>query len=329
MNDGRDLEQVVARIEQILAPSGVQVESRDVVVSEDGTTEAELDIVLRGMVGSSAINWLVECRDRPSSGPAPASWIEQLVGRRDRFNFDKVIAVSTTGFSSPAVRYAQEKGIHIRAVTRLEDISDDLFVQNLRWVLFRLEITGECVFRVAESGQEFSFSPENIPLVRLVEVDEESCSLKELIWRFWSHAVAWETDWSSTMFEWVAPNRQYLLAFDHDEEMAADKVSCSIQVDHQIIDAAVPLISLYEEGDREIGRESLFRLPTDDGDIVVRLNGVFDHNTARWMLTIRYPEEIPQNYADHVMIIRPEGFDTGTSQFPLNTLCFTALKSVD
>jgi hypothetical protein len=40
-----------------------------------------------------------------------------LVGRRERFKFDKVTAVSTTGFSGGAKLFAAEKGIELRRVT--------------------------------------------------------------------------------------------------------------------------------------------------------------------------------------------------------------------
>ena len=85
----------------------------------------EFDIVITGNLGSGSVKWLIECRDRPSDGSAPASWIEQLVGRRDRFNFTQVTAVSTTGFAKPAVDFACAKGIELRTVECLapEDVA--------------------------------------------------------------------------------------------------------------------------------------------------------------------------------------------------------------
>ena len=88
---------------------------------EDGTSIAEFDIEIRGKVGSTNFFWLIECRDRPGDGPAPSAWIEQLVGRRDRFGFNKVTAVSTTGFAPGAVKYAKESGIELREVKELSE----------------------------------------------------------------------------------------------------------------------------------------------------------------------------------------------------------------
>src|SRR5882757_5065123 len=99
---GRDLEDLVALIERFHLPAGLEVTTNAHIYDEHGVQIAEFDIQVKGKVGTTDIAWLVECRDRPSEGPAPGSWIEQLIGRRARFKYDKVTAVSTTGFSVSA-----------------------------------------------------------------------------------------------------------------------------------------------------------------------------------------------------------------------------------
>ena len=94
-NPGRALEDLVKRFEDSLAPSGFKVTTRERVYNEKGEQIAELDVLITG----EGKRWLIECRDRPSEGPAPVAWIEQLVGRRRRLGFDRVFAISTTGFS--------------------------------------------------------------------------------------------------------------------------------------------------------------------------------------------------------------------------------------
>jgi len=117
-NDGKSLESLVSMIERYLAPSGFTVETRKQVY-ENGVQVAELDIIITGKVGTSTFRGLIECRDRPSEGSAPASWIEQLVGRRDRFNLSSVMAVSTTGFAPGATSYAADAGIELRTLDGL------------------------------------------------------------------------------------------------------------------------------------------------------------------------------------------------------------------
>ncbi len=124
-NDGKQLEGLVAFVEEVLLPQGFEIKTNERVY-EDGVQIAELDIQAKGKLGTTEIAWLIECRDRPSEGPAPNSWIEQLVGRRSRFGFNKVTAVSTTGFAEGAIKYAQKEGIELRVVQSLasEEFAD-------------------------------------------------------------------------------------------------------------------------------------------------------------------------------------------------------------
>lgn len=118
-NDGSQLEAIVAFVERTLVPQGFDVKTNQRVYNDEGIQIAEFDVEVRGKIGTTAIAWLIECRDRPGSGPAPGSWIEQLVGRRARFGFNKVTAVSTTGFAAGAVEFARPQGIELREVASL------------------------------------------------------------------------------------------------------------------------------------------------------------------------------------------------------------------
>jgi len=125
-NTGQDLENVIGHIERACLPLGFNISNRKKIYDESGNQIAELDIEVSGKIGTTDIKWRIECRDRPSDGSAPVSWIEQLVGRRERLNFNKVTAVSSTGFSPSAINFAAKKGIEIRSVLEIqqEDISD-------------------------------------------------------------------------------------------------------------------------------------------------------------------------------------------------------------
>lgn len=130
--DGKQLEALVAFVEETLVPQGFSVTPNTKVFDDDGILIAEFDVEIRGKVGTTEIAWLIECRDRPSQGAAPASWIEQLVGRRSRFRFNKVTAVSTTGFASGAIDFAESQGIELREVRELspEAFSDWLVMRD-------------------------------------------------------------------------------------------------------------------------------------------------------------------------------------------------------
>jgi hypothetical protein len=134
---GKELERLVREIETVLLPKGFRVVPNEQVHNDNGVPIAEFDLHIEGTVGSTLFRWLIECRDRPSEGPAPGSWIEQLVGRRNRFRFNKVTAVSTTGFAPSANEFARQEGIELRAVSQItaDAVSDWLTSTDLR--LFR------------------------------------------------------------------------------------------------------------------------------------------------------------------------------------------------
>jgi hypothetical protein len=129
MNNGKKLEELVAHVEKRLLGQGFDVKTNKRVFDADGVQLAEFDIEIRGKVGSTEFAWLIECRDRPGHGAAPVSWIEQLYGRRNRFNFNKVTAVSTTGFSEAASKHAREVGIELREVRELDAQAFDSWLQ--------------------------------------------------------------------------------------------------------------------------------------------------------------------------------------------------------
>ncbi|WOD14158.1 hypothetical protein [Paraburkholderia kirstenboschensis] len=154
-SDGKYLEALVAFVEETLLPEGFTVDTNARVFNDEGTQIAEFDVEVRGKVGSSEIAWLIECRDRPTSGPAPGSWIEQLIGRRARFGFNKVTAVSTTGFAVGAVECALAHGIEIREVRALEpgQFKDWLRVQHIHHVERRTNLIN-ALFLIDESEPE-------------------------------------------------------------------------------------------------------------------------------------------------------------------------------
>lgn len=151
-NTGKLLEGFVQRIEELVLPHGFTISPREKVYNDDGVQIAEFDIEIAGKVGTADFKWLIECRDRPSEGPAPGSWIEQLVGRRNRFKFNKVIAVSTTGFAEGADQYAKESGIEIRTVTEADiDQISDWFLLNEMTLVKRGGILSNAVLYLGEN----------------------------------------------------------------------------------------------------------------------------------------------------------------------------------
>jgi hypothetical protein len=132
-NDGRRLESFVAFIEGLHFGSETSIKTNVRHHDECGNLSGEVDVEVRGKFGSTEILWIIECRDRPSDGAAPISWIEQLAARRQRLNAHKVTAVSTTGFAPAAKLYAQQEEIELREVRSLDhaEFADWLIVSEV------------------------------------------------------------------------------------------------------------------------------------------------------------------------------------------------------
>jgi hypothetical protein len=117
---GRLLEILVKHFEQTLAPEGVKVESPEEFY-KGGKKIGEMDITLRGNFGSSSIFVGIECRDRPNDGVQGIDWITQIKGKQQLLHVDKMIAVSSTGFSQQAIDAAHEFNIDL---INFEDINN-------------------------------------------------------------------------------------------------------------------------------------------------------------------------------------------------------------
>jgi hypothetical protein len=120
--DGKKLEELVAEIEKIVASAGKTVEVNKRFYDDQGVQVAEFDIFITFPSDIGDHKWLIECRDRPSQGAAPGSWIEQLIGRKFLHQLDRVIAVSTTDFSPGAKHWAEEGNIELRTVNQVETL---------------------------------------------------------------------------------------------------------------------------------------------------------------------------------------------------------------
>lgn len=209
--DGKELESFVRTFESIGLPPGFRTEVRQKVYNDDGVQIAECDIVISGPIGTSEWKMLIECRDRPSEGAAPVGWIEQLAGRKRRLKFDKVMAVSTTGFSPGAIEYAGDEDIILRQLNEvsLEDLGNAIPL-NAPLVIQTVGLTGmqiglntespqdaerfqqvvqkvDDTFRNTETGESFSIKDIERDFTKKIDVAEH-CSVGQTV--EYTHTIA-------------------------------------------------------------------------------------------------------------------------------------------
>jgi hypothetical protein len=141
-NDGRDLERLVARLKASLLPSGFTVTERERFQGEDGQI-AEIDVTIRGQLGGAGeVLGGIECRDRPSEGPAGIPFVRDTWGKQDQLKIQQMLCVSTTGFTPEARRYAESRAIRMATVNSLDsaDISASFSVSEVRFRDNRYEL---------------------------------------------------------------------------------------------------------------------------------------------------------------------------------------------
>ena len=117
---GRDLEKLVALLEKNLVNDFVKITSPEFIKGKISGVDREIDISLRGQLGSSEILVIFECRDRKAD--QDITWIEQLAVKRDDVGADKAVAVSSSGFTSTAERAASFYGIELRYLDKINPI---------------------------------------------------------------------------------------------------------------------------------------------------------------------------------------------------------------
>lgn len=132
---GRELERVVSAIERAFSATPMTVTSPEFVIGRHSGTRREVDVSLRGQVGSASIFVMVECRDR--SRPATVQWIDEVAAKASDVGASKAVVVSAAGFASTARGYAHKLGIETRTLTELESEG------SLEWLAHVQNITVE------------------------------------------------------------------------------------------------------------------------------------------------------------------------------------------
>jgi hypothetical protein len=147
---GRDLEALVARLEAVLGGTDVEVTSPDSLTDKGTGEDREVDVSLRGRLGSSSQLVIMECRDR--SRVQDVTWIEQVASKRDSVGADTAVAVSSSGFSKGAVKKAKDLRVQLRKVADVDrvDVFSWLGTTGLELLTNRFDV--ETVALVASEG---------------------------------------------------------------------------------------------------------------------------------------------------------------------------------
>lgn len=115
---GRELELLVAALEDTIGSlDGVQVESPAHLKDRDTDQFREVDVAIRFKHGTHEVLIVMECRDR--AAPSDVTWIEQIRTKCSSVGADRIVAVSASGFTKPALQKAKRYRIETRSIEQV------------------------------------------------------------------------------------------------------------------------------------------------------------------------------------------------------------------
>ena len=104
-------QQLVKRIETALHGTQTNVVESAMIYDFDAETDVEVDVLVTFRIAGRDYRSAIECRDHGrKQGP---SWIRDLRTKRDACRLDKIVAVSSSGFSATARTAAEKYGIQV------------------------------------------------------------------------------------------------------------------------------------------------------------------------------------------------------------------------
>jgi hypothetical protein len=153
---GRDLERLVAILEELLRPSGLHFCSPDHLRDTVTGRLREVDVAIRAS-GEGAVIAICECRDRV--GVEDVTWIEQVVTKaRDLEGSPPAVLVSSAGFSEAAWKKATAYGHDVRLVTEvtLEEFRKWFAVEHVVLLVTERGLRGCDIELAGEDAEAFS-----------------------------------------------------------------------------------------------------------------------------------------------------------------------------
>lgn len=114
-----DFQKLIKLIYEKIVPEGGTVTESGMVYDSDAEILREVDLLIEYKYAGHEFNFIVECRDHSRS--ETVEWIDGLVGKTRSLKVNKVIAVSSKGFSSSAITKAQANGIETLTLEEAND----------------------------------------------------------------------------------------------------------------------------------------------------------------------------------------------------------------
>ena len=104
-----DFQQLIKRIYAAMASDDATVQESVMLKEKHSSSNREVDILIEQSIAGHKIKIAVECRDK--SRKDDITWIDDVIGKYADLEVDKIVAISRSGFSQPAIEKAIEHKI--------------------------------------------------------------------------------------------------------------------------------------------------------------------------------------------------------------------------
>lgn len=116
--EGREAELVLKELESLSLGGLGEIQSPDHILDVVTGKPREVDVSIRVSVGTHNFLTVIECRDRTET--QDVTWIEQIITKTKDIKANKVIAVSTSGFTEGAKLKAEHNNIILRTLEEFD-----------------------------------------------------------------------------------------------------------------------------------------------------------------------------------------------------------------
>ncbi|MFY0643168.1 MAG: restriction endonuclease [Bacteroidia bacterium] len=115
---GRNFEKLIEKLEKSAGTNSLNISSPKYLIDKSTGGQREIDILVSVDHGTITNTVAFECRDRKSK--QGVEWIEAIISKYNDLDVDKVIAVSTGGFTKGALAKAKRNHIETRTFGEID-----------------------------------------------------------------------------------------------------------------------------------------------------------------------------------------------------------------
>lgn len=144
-------QKVVLLLQEQLGEGARIFESRFLKNRLDGR-ENEVDIVVESTVGGYPIIVSIECIDR--NRPATRGWVHEMWGKHEHLPTDKLVLISSAGFSKSAAEFAHRLGIDTLSIEQASNVDWTRFVNKLHKIIVEVVQSQVKAFPILQDGYE-------------------------------------------------------------------------------------------------------------------------------------------------------------------------------